>query len=223
MAIKDPEKVRISRNIAILRSIPAFFGAFFIGAVGRVLISQGGLSDVEQLMPHLATNLFPLWFAGILISGAIAAMMSTADSQLLVVTSAFSEDIYHDTFKKKISQKALLRTSRLITLLVGIIAFILAVVSKKLIFTMVSYAWSGLGASFGPALLLSLKWPRTTGDGVLAGMITGAVSTIIWINTPILNNFITVRLASFILATIAVVMVSLLTQKRKNKHTPFNI
>jgi len=223
MAIKDPEKVRISRNIAILWSIPAFFGAFFIGAVGRVLVSQGGLSDVEQLMPHLATNLFPLWFAGILISGAIAAMMSTADSQLLVVTSAFSEDIYHDTFKKKISQKALLRTSRLITLLVGIIAFILAVVSKKLIFTMVSYAWSGLGASFGPALLLSLKWPRTTGDGVLAGMITGAVSTIMWINTPILNNFITVRFASFILATIAVVMVSLLTQKRKNKHTPFNI
>lgn len=216
MSIKDPEKVRISRNIAIVWSIPAFFGAFLIGIVGRILVGQGTLIDVEQLMPHLATNLFPLWFAGILISGAIAAMMSTADSQLLVVTSAFSEDIYHNTFKKKLSEGSLVRISRIITFLVGIAAFFLAIYTQKLIFTMVSYAWSGLGASFGPALLLSLKWPRTTGDGVLAGMVTGAISTIVWANIPVLNNFITVRLTSFVLATIAVVIVSLLTQKKKN-------
>ncbi len=91
-------------------------------------------------MPNLATTLFPLWFAGVLISGAIAAMMSTADSQLLVVTSALSEDIYHNTFNKKLSERSLVQISRLITFLVGIAAFFLAIYTQKLIFTMVSYA-----------------------------------------------------------------------------------
>jgi sodium/proline symporter len=80
---------------------------------------------------------------------------------------------------------------------------------------MVSYAWSGLGASFGPALLFSLKWKKTTKYGVMAGMITGALSTIIWANIETLNNFITVRIASFALATIAVVVVSLLTSEKE--------
>lgn len=214
MSIKDPEKIRISRNIAIAWSIPAFFGAFFIGVVGKGLISAGTLSDSEFLMPYLATTLLPLWLAGILISGAIAAMMSTADSQLLVASSALSEDIYHNIFRRKISEKTQLIASRIITLLVGASAFILAIKSQKLIYTMVSYAWSGLGASFGPALLFSLKWKKTTKYGITAGMITGALSTIIWANTRILNDFITVRVTAFALATIAVIVVSLLTAEK---------
>jgi len=215
MSIKDPEKIRISRNIAIAWSIPAFAGAILIGVVGRCLVTPETLSDSEYLMPHLATNLLPLWLAGILISGAIAAMMSTADSQLLVASSALSEDMYHNIFRRKISEKAQLLASRIITLLVGASAFLLAIKSEKLIYTMVSYAWSGLGASFGPALLFSLKWKKTTKYGVIAGMITGALSTIIWANSAVLNNFITVRIASFVLATIAVLTVSLLTNKKK--------
>ncbi len=215
MSIKDPEKIRISRNIAIVWSIPAFFGAFLIGVVGRGILPTRALPDPEYLMPHLATTLLPLWLAGILISGAIAAMMSTADSQLLVASSALSEDVYHNTFRKKISEKTQLMASRIITLLVGASAFALAIKSQRLIYSMVSYAWSGLGASFGPALLFSLKWKKTTKYGVIAGMITGAVSTIIWANIETLNNFITVRLASFALATIAVAAVSLLTSERK--------
>jgi sodium/proline symporter len=214
MAIKDPERVRISRNIAIAWSIPAFFGAFFIGVVGKGLVASGTLIDSEFLMPHLATSLLPLWLAGILISGAIAAMMSTADSQLLVASSALSEDVYHNIFRRKISEKTQLMASRIITLLVGASAFILAIKSQTLIYTMVSYAWSGLGASFGPALLLSLKWKKTTKYGVTAGMLTGALSTIIWANVKTLDNFITVRLASFALATIAVIVVSLLTTEK---------
>ena len=214
MSIKDPEKVRISRNIAIAWSIPAFFGAFFIGVVGKGLINPAILSDSECLMPYLATTLLPLWLAGILISGAIAAMMSTADSQLLVASSALSEDVYHNLFRKKISEKTQLLASRIITLLVGASAFILAIKSQKLIYTMVSYAWCGLGASFGPALLFTLKWKKTTKYGVMAGMLTGAVSTIIWANIEILDNFISVRVASFAFATIAVIAVSLLTQEK---------
>ncbi|MBN1694750.1 sodium/proline symporter [candidate division WOR-3 bacterium] len=214
MSIKDPEKIRISRNIAIVWSIPAFFGAFFIGVVGKGLVTPGTLSDSEYLMPHLATTLLPLWLAGILISGAIAAMMSTADSQLLVASSALSEDVYHNLFRRKISEKTQLMASRIITLLVGISAFILAIKSQKLIYTMVSYAWCGLGASFGPALLFSLKWKKTTKYGVMAGMLTGAISTMIWANIETLDNFISVRVAAFALATIAVIVVSLLTRKK---------
>jgi sodium/proline symporter len=215
MSIKDPEKIRISRNIAIAWSIPAFLGALLIGVAGKGLVAAETLSDSEYLMPFLATKLFPLWFAGILISGAIAAMMSTADSQLLVASSALSEDMYHNIFRRKISERTQLLASRIITLLVGGAAFLLAIKSEKLIYTMVSYAWSGLGASFGPALLFSLKWKKTTKYGVIAGMITGAISTIIWVNSEFLNKFITVRIASFALATIAVVAVSLLTNKKK--------
>jgi sodium/proline symporter len=213
MSIKDPEKIRISRKIAIAWSIPAFFGAFFIGVAGKGLLASGTLSDSEFLMPHLATTLLPLWLAGILISGAIAAMMSTADSQLLVASSALSEDVYHNIFRREISEKMQLMVSRIITLLVGASAFILAVKSKTLIYTMVSYAWCGLGSSFGPAILLSLKWKRTTKYGVTAGMLTGALSTMIWANIEPLDNFISVRVASFALATLAVIIISLLTGK----------
>ncbi len=216
MSIKDPEKIRISRNIAIAWSIPAFFGAFFIGVVGKGLVPAGTLTDSEFLMPYLATTLLPLWLAGILISGAIAAMMSTADSQLLVASAALSEDVYHNIFRRKISEKMQLMASRIITLLVGASAFILAIKSEKLIYTMVSYAWSGLGASFGPAILFSLKWKKTTKYGVMTGMLTGAISTIIWANIEKLDNFITVRVVSFALATVAIIATSLLTQKNKN-------
>jgi sodium/proline symporter len=215
MSIKDPEKIRLSRNIAIAWSIPAFFGAFFIGIAGKGLVPSGILADSEFLMPHLATSLLPLWLAGILICGAIAAMMSTADSQLLVASSALSEDVYHNIFRSEISEKMQLMASRIITLLVGASAFILAIKSKTLIYTMVSYAWSGLGASFGPAILLSLKWKKTTKYGVTAGMLTGALSTMIWANIKSLDNFISVRVASFGLATIAVILASLLTQDKK--------
>ncbi|MEO0294193.1 MAG: sodium/proline symporter [candidate division WOR-3 bacterium] len=215
MAIKDPRKIKTSRAIAIWWSFPAFLGAFLIGVVGRGLISQNTLKDPEQLMPYLATSLFPLWLAGILISGAIAAMMSTADSQLLVISSSFSEDIYHDLFRRKISEKAQLFASRIITMLVGVAAFILALLSKHLIFATVAFAWCGLGASFGPALLLTLKWKKTNKNGVMLGMLTGFLSTILWKLVPLLNELINERIATFALGTIGVILGSLLTTRRK--------
>ena len=213
MAIKDPEKIKTSRRIAIVWAIPAFFGAIIIGLVGLSLYGQGYFSDVERVMPQLANTLLPAWLAGIFISGAIAAMMSTADSQLLVITSSVIEDFYHKTLGKDVSEKTLLNLSRLITIFVGVAAFIIAITSKELIFSLVSYAWAGLGASFGPALLLMLKWKKTTKQGVLAGMLTGSIVTIVWQNIPFLAGLITERFSSFVLAFLAVVIVSLLTKK----------
>ncbi len=213
MSIKDPEKIKTSRKIAIAWAIPAFLGSLMIGLIGLSICGQGHFSDVEKIMPYIANTLLPSWLAGIFISGAIAAMMSTADSQLLVISSSVVEDFYHKTLGKELSKRFMLNFSRIITVLVGSIGFIIAITSKKLIFTLVSYAWAGLGSSFGPALLLMLKWKKTTKQGALAGMLTGTISTIVWSSISVLDNFISVRFISFVLAFLAVVVVSLMTKK----------
>ncbi|OFX83361.1 MAG: hypothetical protein A2W99_11865 [Bacteroidetes bacterium GWF2_33_16] len=216
MSIKSTEKIKISRRIAIAWAIPAFTGAMVIGLVGLTLYGKGFFTDVEEIMPYLATSLLPAWLAGLFISAAIAAMMSTADSQLLVITSSVIEDFYHKALGMNVSDKRLLQLSRFITVTIGVLGFFIAITSEKLIYEMVSYAWAGLGSSFGPALLLILYWKKITSKGVIAGMLTGAISTVIWSNIEILNNFISVRFTSFVFALIAIVIVSFFTQKDKN-------
>jgi len=217
MSIKKAEHIRKGRVVALAWAVPAFLGALLIGLVGLNLYPAGTFGDSEQLMPYMATQLLPGWLAGIFICGAIAAMMSTADSQLLVGTSAIAEDILHRGLGIKLSQKRLVLMSRLVTLGLGTAGFLLALYSDKLIFSMVSYAWSGLGSSFGPAILLTLHWKKCTGQGVLAGMITGAATTVIWSNIEILENAISVRVVSFVLAAIAIILFSLFGSARKTK------
>ncbi|RLC50689.1 MAG: sodium/proline symporter [Candidatus Cloacimonadota bacterium] len=216
MSIKSVDKIKISRRIAIIWAIPAFIGAMLVGLVGLSLYGQGYFQDVEKVMPHLATTLLPAWLAGIFISGAIAAMMSTADSQLLVISSSVIEDFYHQTLKKEVTEKALLMLSRIVTIVVGLIGVLIALFSKQLIFSLVSYAWSGLGASFGPGLLLLLKWKETTKQGILAGMITGSAVTVIWKNISVLDGIVTHRFVAWVLAFIAVWLVSKITAKKED-------
>lgn len=165
-------------------------------------------------MPFMATHLLPGWIAGILISGAMAAMMSTADSQLLVTASAISEDLIHKVGKRNLTPEQLLKTGRIATVIVGLIAFIMAYTSTELVFSLVSYAWSGLGASFGPLLLCMIYWKKITRTGAIAGMLTGALSTIIWKNIAILNNLASERLVSYVLAFAAIFIVSRITPPR---------
>ncbi len=225
MAIDTPDNINVSRKIAFAWAFPAFFGSMFIGLIGLHLINTGvlsyngiqihsvaGLPDPEKLMPILATHLLPAWIAGIFISGAIAAMMSTADSQLLVSTTILTEDLVGKTLKKP--NLDYLRLGRILTVIIGTIAFILAWQTHDLVFEMVSYAWSGLGASFGPALVLMLWWKKTTRKGVIAGMITGAMTTIIWANIESLKLLMTERLVSFGFAFAAVIIMSLLDKEK---------
>ena len=216
MSIQDSNKIKISRRIAIAWAIPAFAGAFVIGLVGLAYYGSGQFADAEFVMPQLANDLLPAWLAGIFVSAAVAAMMSTADSQLLVITSSVIEDIYHKTLGRDVSDKQLLLLSRLITIAVGVFGFFIAITSQELIFEMVSYAWAGLGASFGPALLMMLWWKGTTPQGVWAGMITGTLTTIIWSNLPI-DEILSVRLVSFVFAFIAVILVSVVTKAKSNE------
>jgi sodium/proline symporter len=155
----------------------------------------------------------PGWLAGLMIAGAVAAMMSTADSQLIVVTSSLVEDVYVKLFKPHTSPGRLVLLSRIATVLASLVALALAFGSSELIFDMVAYAWSGLGASFGPPLLLSLRWKRTTAWGVFAGMLGGTVSNIVWKNASVLNEGLDLKLATFLISLILVIAVSLMTSR----------
>lgn len=219
MAIKNPEQLRKGTVIGISWAVLAFWGAMFIGLFGTIMLAGDVVTDQEKVMPLLAMKLFPGWLAGILIAGALAAMMSTADSQLLVTTSALAEDIYHQLMNKKIDQKRLVGISRLITLAVGGVAFIIALLSKELVFKMVGFAWSGLGASFGPSLLLTLWWKKTTREGVLSAMICGTVVTIIWRLVPALKATLFEIVPAFFMAFLACVVVSLITYRYEGAST----
>ena len=212
MAIRNPNDVKKARTIAILWALPGITGAFLIGLVALNYYGPEYFNyfDVEQAMPLLALELLPPVFAGLLISGAVAAMMSTADSQLLVSTSAITEDFIHQYLGKNISNKALVRLSRFTIVILGLFAFGIAYLSElqeRNIFGVVSYAWSGLGSAFGPALLLSLWWSDTTRKGIIAGLLTGFLTTIIWANTD-LKLIVTERLVSFVFAFLMIVIVS---------------
>jgi len=209
MAIRRATEIRTGSLIAMWWAVPAFWGAFLIGIIGLATYGGTAFEDPERLMPILAQSLMPGWLAGIMISGAIAAMMSTADSQLLVTTSTLSEDVYHKMFKQEVTPERLATISRLATLTVGGVAFILAVRSTELVYTLVSFAWAGLSAAFGPALLLTLWWKRVSGHGVLAGMAGGALTVILWKMLG-WDAWLTERVSGYVVAMILVVGVSLL-------------
>ena len=214
MAIRGSKEIKIARKIAIAWAIPGISGSFFIGLIALAYFGKPPydllLIDAEQTMPMLASKLLHPIIAGLFISGAVAAMMSTADSQLLVSTSAITEDLGIG-FKIRDNSLDAVANSRIFTVVMGIIAYGIALFSEytgKTIFSVVSYAWSGLGSAFGPALLMTLWWKKTTRMGIIAGLLTGFFTTIIWVNIPYLNDRITERLSSFIFAITAIYLTS---------------
>ena len=218
MAIKDVEQVKIARNIAIAWTIPGVFGAFMIGIISLAYFGPEFFltNDPEKSMPLLAKALLHPILAGLFISGAVAAMMSTADSQLLVSTSAIAEDFFHQYLNLKFSEKRLLVLNRIVILILGFIAFCIASysqISGKNIFSVVSYAWSGLGSAFGPALVLTLWWSNTTREGVIAGMVVGFFTTIIWSSFSELRIIVSERVTSFLFSFFAVYFISILTTR----------
>ena len=214
MAIRSSKEVAIARKIAICWAIPGITGAFFVGVIALMYFGPEYFQtiDPEQAMPILASTLLHPILAGLFISGAVAAMMSTADSQLLVSTSAITEDFIHQFLNKDISDRSLVKISRFMIVILGAIAYGIALYSEiagRNIFGVVSYAWSGLGSAFGPVLVMTLWWKKTTRNGVIAGLLTGFFTTIIWANIPQLKSLMTERLSSFILAFLAVLLISL--------------
>ena len=234
MAIRKPSQVRQGTAIAMSWVLIAYWGAMFVGLTGAGVFG-GTLEDPEQVMPLMAKTLLPGWIAGFFIAGAVAAMMSTADSQLLVAGSSLVEDVYAKLLHRgePLTPARSLLMGRVATLVVALVAMGLAVnevqaaaAAKEagveragLIYAMVAYAWSGLGSSFGPPLVLSLWWRRTTRAGVLAGMSAGLLTTIVWKRLPAseLTEVLDLKFVSFAVALLATWLVSLSTRAPESR------
>lgn len=223
MAIEDSKKLKTSRRIASVWVVISMAVAIFIGTVGVGMIGAGVLDggfDGERVIIEISKllstyGIFPALVAGVILSGILAATMSTADSQLLAASSSASQDIFISFFKVKLSQKKAMLIARASVVLISVIGVIIALDENSSIFRVVSFAWAGFGAAFGPLVLFSLFWKRTNKAGAVAGMVTGGAMVFIWKYiiaklSPALNIY--ELLPAFILSSLAIVAVSLLTK-----------
>ncbi|MHC1706179.1 MAG: sodium/proline symporter [Bacteroidales bacterium] len=187
MAIRNDREIKQAIWVAAIWTLIAYMGAIFIGIGGRVLLASGQipglpaeLKDVEQILPTLTMLLVNPLLAGILLSGVVSAMMSTASSELIICSSSMSEDIYSNVSKKRMADKKMILLNKILTLSVGVAAFVIILIIPDTIFKLVSYSWAGIGSSFGPALLLMLFWKRFSRAGAFASLIGGSVGAIFW-------------------------------------------
>lgn len=178
MGIRHATEVAPARRIAMVWVLTGLASAVFIGLAGIALFEQQ-LSNPETVFIDTAKELLNPWLAGILLVGVIAAIMSTADSQLLVVSSALSEDFYRTFVHRQASERTLLWVGRVTVVVVAAIAYVLALGAESVL-GLVAYAWAGFGAAFGPLILVSLFWRGMTWLGALAGMLSGAATVVIW-------------------------------------------
>ena len=217
MAIKHPGEVVQARRIAMVWVVIALTAAVLIGCVGAAYLP--GLADSEKVFMDLVYALFPSFIAGILLSAILAAVMSTADSQLLVAASALSGDIYHALFRRKASQKELLWISRCAVLLIALIAYWMARDEKSTVFGLVSYAWAGFGAAFGPVILGALFFRHTTKMGALAGMLCGGGMVVYWKQVWAESTGLYEIFPGFLAGTLAVAVVSYFGGRKSDAAT----
>ena len=216
MAIRSEGELTRSRRIATVWVVISLAVATFIGIVGRALYptALGTASDAESVFILLSTNLLPALLAGFIMAGILAATISSSDSYLLIAASAFAKNIYQGLFKKDASEKQIMTVSRLTLLVIAIIAIVIALDENSVIFTIVSFAWAGFGATFGPLVLFSLFWKRTNRAGAIAGMVGGGLMVFFWklVIRPLGGAFnIYELLPAFIFSCICIVVASLVT------------
>ena len=216
MAIRKEEELKMSRRIATVWVVISLFISVFIGVIGRSLYPTALTTEVssENVFILLATNLLPPVLAGLVMAGILAATISSSDSYLLIAASAFSKNIYQGLLHKKASDKEVLWISRLTLLLITVIAIVIALDENSVIFTIVSFAWAGFGATFGPLMLFSLFWKRINRAGAIAGMLSGGAMVFIWklLVRPIGGVWdVYELLPAFIFSCLCIVVVSLLT------------
>lgn len=232
MAIKDGKKIKTSRRIASVWVVISMAIAVFIGLIGNALTANGSLEEIttsdqaERIVIKLSQllnqhGLAAAVVAGLVLAGILASTMSTSDSQLLTASSGMSENILKGVFNVKLSDKASMIVARVVLIIIAVLAVMLAWDQESSVFAIVSFAWAGFGATFGPVVLSALFWKRSNRWGALAGMISGGIMVFVWkyLIAPSCENwglgFLNVYelLPAFITALIAIVVVSLLTKK----------
>jgi len=201
MAIRDPKQAIKARNVGVAWTIIAYIGALTIGWLGIAIFGPTGLTDREYVMPAVLLEIFPPAVAAVLITGAIAAMISTADSLLILSATELSENILGEP---KNGKSKLIR-HRSVTAILAFIALAIAYVApSEYIFTLVSYVWAGIGGTFSVVILLTLFWKKYHGRAVLLTIISGLVFSITWIQTG-MDEKVTARLLTFVVALIVAI------------------
>ncbi|NLO75895.1 MAG: sodium/proline symporter PutP [Clostridia bacterium] len=218
MSIKKINDLTLSRRIAVIWVIISLTAAVAIGIIGRVLYPAQFLtqSAAESIFVLMSTNFFIPLIAGIIMAGILAATISSSDSYLLIAASAFSKNLYQGIMKKDASDKAILIASKVTLVIIAIIAMIIALDENSVIFKVVSFAWAGFGATFGPIMLFSLFWRRVTRSGAIAGMLSGGAMVFIWnlLIKPLGGVFgIYELLPAFLTSCLFIVVVSLLSKE----------
>lgn len=219
MAIRSVKDIKTARRIGISWMLITLLGAVMTGLVGIAYVANTKmtLSDPETIFIVFSQFLFHPLISGFLLAAILAAIMSTISSQLLVTSSSLTEDFYKAFVKRDASQRELVLVGRLSVLAVALVAIMLAYDRESSILTLVSNAWAGFGAAFGPLVVLSLYWKRMTFAGALAGILTGALTVLFWIYAPVLADGATLSslvyeiLPGAIISTISIVVVSKLT------------
>lgn len=213
MAIRSPDEVPQARMIAMWWVFIGMVGALFVGFTGiGALDTPLTGADTEKVFIILVQSLLHPIPAGICLAAILAAIMSTADSQLLVSSSALTEDIYKPFIRKDASQKELIWVGRITVVIIAIIAFLLAMNPDNKVLDLVAFAWGGFGAAFGPTIILSLFWKRMTRNGAFAGIVVGGLTVVIWkqLNGGFFELYEIVP--GFVLSLIAIVIASLLSK-----------
>ncbi|NLB45337.1 MAG: sodium:proline symporter, partial [Clostridiaceae bacterium] len=218
MAITRSSKLRQSRAIAVTWCVISLFAAVAIGMVGRALMP--GLlrtaGQAETIFIELTITFFPPIIAGLVLSGILAASMSSADSYMLIASSAIARNLFGGLLTKKASARTIMWIARIALLVISGFGIFIALSGNDSIFRVVSYAWAGFGAAFGPLILFSLFWKRTTLAGAIAGMVSGGLAVVIWkeLISKIGGAFAVYELLpAFIISCVVIWVVSLLTPK----------
>ncbi|MGX1926483.1 sodium/proline symporter PutP [Vibrio sp. NH-7] len=226
-ATRTNKDLTTARRIAVIWTALSMLGAMLVGIVGLIYVNNSGVTvdDGEKIFMLLVNSLFHPVIAGILLAAILAAVMSTADSQLLVSSSALAEDFYKQVFKQDASSEEIVMVGRIAVIGISIVALVLAMTPDSSVLGLVSYAWAGFGAAFGPALILSLYWARMNRNGALAGILVGGVTIVVW--KQLSGGWFDVYeiVPGIIFSTISIVVVSLLTgepeESVKAQHAKF--
>jgi sodium/proline symporter len=215
MAIGTTQQVKKARLIAMVWVTLSLTAAVFVGVFGRLYITD--IADPEKIfMMSVDTLFFPI-LAGVLLAAILAASMSTADSQLLVTASSISEDIFKKYIKKDATDDDMIKIGRFAVIGIALVAMVIAFDPNSSVFGLVSYAWAGLGAAFGPVIIASLFWRRTNKWGAIAGMISGAVTVIGWVQIAKVSSATIFGLyeiiPAFFISSVLIYVVSLATEE----------
>ena len=210
MAVENPQKLVAARRIAMVWMVLVLFGSVATGLVGIAYFADNPLENPETVFIALSQQLFNPWVAGIIIAAVLSAIMSTVDSQLLVSSSVISEDFYRVFVRPQASEKELLMVSRGAVVAIALLAMVIASDRESKVLDLVSYAWAGFGAAFGPVIVFSLFWRSMTAASAIAGMIVGAITVVVWSNlTGGLFDLYEI-VPGFALASVVIVIVTML-------------